>query len=111
VLTTGPTGVTSRHKTIFFTPLFKLGKSGKVDAKALVAVDEEFLRALTRRALQEVEAEMTEVVSPCEEPGNFGNQVLFKTFAERSAYQSRFRTGTQASPRKPLRTLKSQAGY
>src|SRR5512147_2194872 len=29
VLTTGPAGVTSCHKTIFFTPLFKLGLSGE----------------------------------------------------------------------------------
>jgi putative transposase len=36
-------------------------KSGMIDVKALVAEDEEFLRALVRTALQEVlEAEMTE---------------------------------------------------
>src|SRR5690242_18078761 len=39
------------------------GKSGTIDVKALVAEDEEFLRALVRAALQEVlEAEMTEAV-------------------------------------------------
>jgi transposase-like protein len=38
------------------------GKSGTIDVKALLAQDEEFLRALVRTALQEVlEAEMTEV--------------------------------------------------
>src|ERR1700738_172385 len=37
------------------------GKSGRIDVKALMAEDEEFLRALLRTALQEVlEAEMTE---------------------------------------------------
>ena len=37
------------------------GKSGTIDVKALLAGDEEFLRALMRTALQEVlEAEMTE---------------------------------------------------
>ena len=30
------------------------GKSGTIDAKALLAADEEFLRALVRTALQEV---------------------------------------------------------
>src|SRR5438309_5223401 len=39
------------------------GKSGTIDVKALVAEDEEFLRALVRAALQEVlEAEMSEAV-------------------------------------------------
>src|SRR6266478_4377246 len=39
------------------------GKSGTIDVKALLAEDEEFLRALVRTALQEVlEAEMTEVL-------------------------------------------------
>src|ERR1700740_2850857 len=39
------------------------GKSGTIDVKALVAEDEEFLRALVRTALQEVlEAEMTEAL-------------------------------------------------
>ena len=38
-------------------------KSGKIDVKALLAEDEEFLRALVRTALQEVlETEMTETV-------------------------------------------------
>jgi hypothetical protein len=32
----------------------KQGKSGTIDVKALVAEDEEFLRALVRTALQEV---------------------------------------------------------
>jgi len=37
------------------------GKSGTIDIKALLAEDEEFLRALVRTALQEVlEAEMTD---------------------------------------------------
>jgi hypothetical protein len=37
----------------------KQGKSGTIDVKALLAADEEFLRALVRTALQEVlEAEM-----------------------------------------------------
>jgi transposase-like protein len=41
------------------------GKSGAIDVKALVAKDEEFLRALVRAALQEVlEAEMTEALAP-----------------------------------------------
>src|SRR6266446_9115163 len=36
------------------------GKSGTIDVKAILAEDEEFLRALVRTALQEVlEAEMT----------------------------------------------------
>ena len=40
------------------------GKSGTIDVKALLAEDEEFLRALVRTALQEVlEAEMTEALS------------------------------------------------
>jgi putative transposase len=40
------------------------GKSGTIDVKALVAEDEEFLRALVRTALQEVlEVEMTEALS------------------------------------------------
>src|SRR3982074_2782108 len=39
------------------------GKSGTIDVKALVAEDEEFLRARVRTALQEVlEAEMTEAL-------------------------------------------------
>src|SRR3954449_6753590 len=39
------------------------GKSGTIDIKALLAGDEEFLRALVRTALQEVlEAEMTEAL-------------------------------------------------
>jgi putative transposase len=39
------------------------GKSGTIDVKALLAGDEEFLRALVRAALQEVlEAEMTEAL-------------------------------------------------
>ena len=39
------------------------GRSGTIDVKALMASDEEFLRALVRTALQEVlEAEMTEVL-------------------------------------------------
>ena len=41
----------------------KKGKSGIIDVKALLAGDEEFLRALVRTALQEVlEAEMTEAL-------------------------------------------------
>jgi len=39
------------------------GKSGTIDVKALLAKDEEFLRALVRAALQEVlEAEMSEAL-------------------------------------------------
>ena len=39
------------------------GKSGTINVKALLAGDEEFLRALVRTALQEVlEAEMTEAL-------------------------------------------------
>ena len=39
------------------------GKSGTIDIKAVLAEDEEFLRALVRMALQEVlEAEMTEAL-------------------------------------------------
>ena len=39
------------------------GRSGTIDVKALLAEDEEFLRALVRTALQEVlEAEMTEAL-------------------------------------------------
>src|SRR5207237_2692972 len=39
------------------------GKSGTIDVKALLAEDEEFLRALVRTALQEaLEAEMTEAL-------------------------------------------------
>ena len=39
------------------------GKSGIIDVKALLAGDEEFLRALVRTALEEVlEAEMTEAL-------------------------------------------------
>ena len=39
------------------------GKSGTIDVKALLAGDEEFLRALVRTALQEVlEVEMTEAL-------------------------------------------------
>jgi Transposase, Mutator family len=41
------------------------GKSGTIEVKALLAGDEEFLRALVRTALQEVlEAEMTEALGP-----------------------------------------------
>src|SRR5947209_19457641 len=41
----------------------KQGKSGTIDVKALLAEDEEFLRALVRTALQEaLEAEMTEAL-------------------------------------------------
>src|SRR5947208_11100680 len=40
------------------------GKSGTIDVKALLAGDEEFLRALVRTALEEVlQAEMTEVLA------------------------------------------------
>jgi transposase-like protein len=39
------------------------GKSGTIDVKALLAGDEEFLRALMRTALEEVlEVEMTEAL-------------------------------------------------
>src|SRR3954470_19618059 len=39
------------------------GKTGTIDVKAVLAEDEEFLRALVRTALQEVlEAEMTEAL-------------------------------------------------
>jgi transposase-like protein len=39
------------------------GRSGTIDIKAVLAEDEEFLRALARMALQEVlEAEMTEAL-------------------------------------------------
>jgi len=39
------------------------GKSGTIDVKALLAGDEEFLRALVRTALQEVlEVEMTQAL-------------------------------------------------
>src|SRR3954471_18416395 len=39
------------------------GKSGTIDVQAVLAEDEEFLRALVRTALQEVlEAEMTEAL-------------------------------------------------
>src|SRR3954452_3688827 len=39
------------------------GKSGTIDVKALLAEDEEFLRAVVRTALQEVlEAEMTQAL-------------------------------------------------
>ena len=39
------------------------GKSGTIDIKAVLAEDEEFLRALVRMALQEVlETEMTEAL-------------------------------------------------
>ena len=38
------------------------GKSGTIDVKALVAEDEEFLRALVRRAQEVLEAEMTEAL-------------------------------------------------
>ena len=39
------------------------GKTGTIDVKAIVAKDEEFLRALVRTALQEVlEVEMTEAL-------------------------------------------------
>ena len=39
------------------------GKSGTIDIKAVLAEDEEFLRALVRTALEEVlEAEMTEAL-------------------------------------------------
>ena len=39
------------------------GKSGTIDIRAVLAGDEEFLRALVRMALQEVlEAEMTEAL-------------------------------------------------
>src|SRR5690348_7353605 len=41
----------------------KQGKSGTIDVKAILAEDDEFMRALVRMALQEVlEAEMTEAV-------------------------------------------------
>ena len=41
----------------------KKRKSGTIDVKALLAGDEEFLRALVRTALEEVlEAEMTEAL-------------------------------------------------
>ena len=41
----------------------KKGKSGKIDVKALLAGDEELLRALVRTALEELlEAEMTEAL-------------------------------------------------
>ena len=40
------------------------GKSGTIEVKAILAEDEEFLRALVRTALHEVlEAEMTEALS------------------------------------------------
>ena len=39
------------------------GKTGTIDVKAVLAEDEEFLRALVRTALQEaLEAEMTEAL-------------------------------------------------
>jgi len=65
------------------------GKSGTIDGKALLAEDEEFLRALVRTALQEVlEAEITEALGA--EKG------------ERAAGRQGYRSGP-ASSTAPLR--------
>src|SRR6184192_2797468 len=55
----------------------KQGKSGTIDVKALLAQDEEFLRALVRTALQEVlEAEMTEALGAEKGERAAGRQAL-----------------------------------
>jgi len=52
-------------------------KSGTIDVKALLAGDEEFLRALVRTALQEVlEAEMTEAWAPRRASGRRAGWVI-----------------------------------
>ena len=49
------------------------GKSGTIDVKALLAGDEEFLRALVRTALQEVlEVEMTQALGAEKERADSG---------------------------------------
>jgi putative transposase len=57
------------------------GKSGTIDVKALMAEDEEFLRALVRTALQEVlEAEMTEALGAEKGPALFGQTAVAAAF-------------------------------
>jgi len=58
VMTQSPDPLARMH-----TMTEKKRKSGTIDVKALLAGDEEFLRALVRTALEEVlEAEMTEAL-------------------------------------------------
>src|SRR5215472_8710360 len=58
VIAQSPDPLTRMH-----TMTKRQGKSGTIDIKAVLAEDEEFLRALVRMALQEVlEAEMTEAL-------------------------------------------------
>src|SRR5689334_8408653 len=53
----------------------KQGRSGTIDIKAVLAEDEEFLRALVRTALQEVlEAEMTEALGAEKDERTSGRQ-------------------------------------
>lgn len=79
------------------------GKSGTIDVKAILAEDEEFLRALVRTALQEVlEAEMTEALSA--EKG--------ERAAGRQGYRSGYygRTLSRGSANWKLRVPQDRAG-
>jgi putative transposase len=71
----------------------KQGRTGTIDVKALLAKDEEFLRAVVRTALEEVlEAEMTEALGAEKgerTPGRLGHR---SGFYERTL----FHTGGQA---------------
>ena len=73
------------------------GKSGTIDVKALLAQDEEFLRALVRTALQEVlEAEMTEALGA--EKG------------ERAAGRQGYRSGRPRGPTPARQSDRAQFG-
>src|SRR5215470_3109175 len=68
VISRSPDPLTRMH-----TMTKRQGKSGTIDIKAVLAEDEEFLRALVRMALQEVlEAEMTEALGRREERTGLG---------------------------------------
>src|ERR1700749_2961352 len=81
------------------------GKSGTIDIKALLAEDEEFLRALVRTALQEVlEAEMTEALRR-REGGTGGGTAgvpvgLLRPDTDHAGRQAR--TAGSAGPRRPV---------
>ena len=88
------------------------GKSETIDVKALLAEDEEFLRALVRTALQEVlEAEMTEALGAEKgerAAGPAGVPVgLLRPDTDHAGRQAR--TAGSAGPRRPVldRTVRS----
>ena len=80
------------------------GKSGTIDIKAVLAEDEEFLRALVRMALQEVlEADMTEALGAEKGERAVGRQ------GYRSGYYGNFDNQISHAPISEKRLITSEA--